>query len=111
MLDRLLSCLVALGLATLVWLYTRSRDQDMLDNVPIPVKVVVAGKLADQYSLEVADNAQVVAAFTGPPARIRELHGMLQRKELHIVKTITVPDDRLDASRYSDSAVIEAGDL
>jgi hypothetical protein len=111
MLDRLFSCLVALGLSLLVFLYTRSRDQETLDNVPIAVKVVVAGRQADLYSLEVNDEAQVTVAFTGPPARLRELQGMLQRKELHVVKTVTVPDDRLDAPRVSDSAVIEAGDL
>jgi hypothetical protein len=111
MLDRLLSCLVAVGLALLVFLYTRSRDQETLDNVPIPVKIVVATRQVDNYSLEVTGEAQVSVTFSGPPARMRELHGMLQRKEIHVAKTITVPDDRLDASRVSDSAVIEAGDL
>ena len=36
MFDRLLSALVATGLALLVWLYARSRDQEILDNVPVP---------------------------------------------------------------------------
>ena len=36
---------------------------------------------------------------------------MLQRKELHVVKTIVVPDDRLNESRFSDSVVIEATDI
>ncbi len=111
MLDRLLSSLVAVGLSLLVFLYTRSRDQDSLDNVPLGVKVVVAAKQADHYSLEVNGEAQVTVSFSGPPARMRELQGMLQRKEVQVVKTVTVPDDRLDAPRISDSAVIEAGDL
>jgi hypothetical protein len=53
----------------------------------------------------------VPVSFTGPPARIRELQAMLQRKELHAVLTITVPDERLGESRYSDAAVLEAGDI
>ena len=33
MMDRIISCLVALTLAMLVWLYARSRDQAILDKV------------------------------------------------------------------------------
>ena len=58
MLDRLLSFLVAVSLALLVFLYTRSRDQDTLDNVTVPVKIVVATRQADNYSLEVQGEAQ-----------------------------------------------------
>ena len=39
MLDRILSSLVALSLALMVWLYLRSRDHEMLDDVPIPVQI------------------------------------------------------------------------
>lgn len=111
MMDRILSLLVAFSLSTLIWLYSRSRDQETLDNVPIPVKVVVAPRQADQYTLEVESDSQVLATFTGPPGRMRELQGMIQRHELHVVKTITVPDDKLDAARVSDGVVVEGSDL
>src|SRR5262249_9699701 len=42
MIDRLISFLVALSLAFLVWLYARSREQESLDNVPVPVQISLA---------------------------------------------------------------------
>ena len=53
MIDRILSSLVALSLALLVWLYARSRDQEILDNVTLPVQISLAEADADHYSLEV----------------------------------------------------------
>ena len=41
MTDRLISLAVAIILGFLVWLYARSRDQEMLDNVPIPVQITL----------------------------------------------------------------------
>jgi hypothetical protein len=111
MIDRFLSVVVAVSLALLVWLYARSREQETLDNVTLPVQVVLAPRQVEQYDLEVTGSSQVVLSFTGAPARIRELQGMLQRKEVHLTKTITVPDERLKESRYSDAVVIEASDV
>ena len=42
MMDRFLSCLMAVSLALLIWLYARSREQETLDNVPVPVEVVLS---------------------------------------------------------------------
>ena len=99
MIDRLMSLLVAVSLALLVWLYARSREQEVLDNVTVPVQVSVVPRQADHYHLELPGPAQVVVSFSGPPVRIRELQGMLQRRELHVTKTITVPGPRLSESR------------
>jgi hypothetical protein len=111
MIDRLLSTVVAVSLALLIWLYARSREQETLDNVAVPVQVVLAPRQADQYDLELTGPSQVVLSFSGPPARMKELQGMLQRKELHVAKTITVPDERLKESRWSDAVVVEASDV
>jgi hypothetical protein len=111
MVDRMLSSLVAVSLALLVWLYARSRDQEILDNVPLPVQLTLAAGQADHYSLEVNGPTQVMVSFTGPPARIRELRGMLQRNELQVDLTVTVPDDRLNEVRYSDTVVIDASSV
>ena len=111
MTDRLLSSAVAVSLALLVWLYARSRDQEILDNVPIPVHLTLAPHQADHYSLELNGPAQVMVSFTGSPPRIRELRGMLQRNELRIELTITVPDERLNESRYSDTIVVETSSV
>ena len=111
MIDRILSFLVALSLALLVWLYARSRDQEILDNVPIPVHITLPDDLAEQYILEQTGPAQVMVSFTGPPLRIRELRGMLQRSELSVDVTLTVPEERLNESRYSDTVIIESSDI
>jgi hypothetical protein len=111
MFDRLLSGLMAISLAMLVWLYARSRDQEMLDNITVPVQVTVTPRQAERYELELTGPAQVILSFSGPPARIRELQAMIQRKELHVVKTITVPDDRLRESRYTDAVFVEPSDI
>jgi hypothetical protein len=111
MLDRILSALVALSLAFLVWLYARSRDQEVLDNVPLPVQITLAHGQAEQYSLEVPEPCQVPVSFTGPPSRIKELRGLLQRGELHVDVTVKVPEDRQHDSHYLDTVRIEAGDV
>ncbi len=111
MMDRVISSLVALSLALLVWLYARSRDQEILDNVPIPVQIALAPHQADNYNLELGGPSQVVVSFTGPPAHIRELRGMIQRNEMHIEVPFTVPDERLGESRYSDTVLIDSTDV
>jgi hypothetical protein len=111
MFDRILSALVALSLALLVWLYARSRDQEILDNVPIPVQVNLATNQADSYVVEMTGPTQILASFTGPPPRIRELRSILQRNELHVEVDLTVPEDQLSESRYSDTLHVEASDI
>lgn len=111
MIDRLLSLVMAVCLALLIWLYARSREQEMLDNVPVPVEVVLSPRQADLYSLELTGPPQIVVSFSGPAQRLRELHMMLQRKELHVVKTITVSEERLSEVRFSDVVVIAPGDI
>jgi hypothetical protein len=111
MLDRLFSIFVAVGLALLIWLYAKSRDQEILDHVPVPVRVELAAHQGEQYTLEVVGPSQVLATFTGSPARIRELRGLLQREELRVELTMTVPAERLKESRLSEVLTVEAADL
>jgi hypothetical protein len=111
MIDRILSLLVAVSLALLVWLYARSRDQEILDNMPIPVRITLPDDLAKQYFLEQTGPAQVIVSFTGSPLRIRELRGILQRSELSVDVTLTIPEERLNESRYSDTVIIESSDI
>jgi hypothetical protein len=111
MIDRILSFLVAVSLAFLVWLYARSRDQEILDNMPVPVHITLPDDLAKQYYLEQNGPAQVMVSFTGSPLRIRELRSILQRNELAVDVTLTIPEERLNESRYSDTVVIESSDI
>jgi hypothetical protein len=111
MFDRMLSLVVAVSLALLVWLYARSRDQEVLDNVPVPVQLVLSAELAEHYNLESAGNLHVMVSFSGPPVRIRELQGMLQRNELIVPINVTVPEERLRDSRYSDTILVDGSDI
>lgn len=109
--DRLVTSIIALGLASLVWLYTRSRDQEMLDNYPVPVSVRVAPEQAGLYDLEINGPGQVAVSFSGPPSRIRELRNMLQRGEVNIQRTVSVPESRLPEARYVDTLRLEPSDV
>lgn len=109
--DRLISAGVAVILGFLVWLYARSRDQEMLDNVPVPVQIVLAQGQADQYDLEITGPAQVTASFAGPPSRMRELRSQLQKGGLRVQTTLTVPQDRQQEVRYLDTVRIDAADI
>jgi hypothetical protein len=111
MMDRVISSLVALTLALLVWLYARSRDQEILDNVQVPVQISLPANQADNYNLELGSTGQVVVSFTGSPMRMRELHSMLQRNDLHVEVTFPIPDERLSESRFSDTVIVESTDV
>jgi hypothetical protein len=111
MFDRMLSLVVALSLALLVWLYARSRDQEVLDNVPVPVQVTLAADQAEHYRLELSGPNHVMVSFTGSPLRIRELQSMLQHNELQIPLTFSVPAEHLHESRYNDTILVDSGDV
>jgi hypothetical protein len=111
MLDRIFSALVAVSLAMLVWLYARSRDQEILDNVPIPVAVTLPANQAEHYSLEINGPPQVLVSFSGPPSRIRELRAIIQRGELHVDLTYTVAEERLQESRLADTLLVDSADV
>jgi len=109
--DRSISAGVAVVLGFLVWLYARSRDQEMLDNVQIPVQLGLAPGQADSYDIEVTGPAQIAASFTGPPSRMRELRSLIQHGELLVQATMTIPVDRRAEARYLDTVRIDAADI
>src|SRR5438046_8574001 len=109
MIDRFITCLMALSLAFLIWLYVRSRDQDTLDNVPVPVKVALTQP--DQYDLDLPDPCHITASFSGPPSRIRELRSMLHRGELVVELTLNPADNLQNESPYLETLVVTAADL
>ena len=111
MIDRVLSLFVAVSLALLVWLYARSRDQEVLDHVPIPVEVTLAPGHGDQYSLEIVGPAQVLATFTGPPPRIRELRSLLQRDRLRVELSFSVPEERRKEIKLYETLLVETSNF
>ncbi|SRR5579883_2841221 len=111
MFDRLQSAVVAVILAVLVWLYARSRDQEVLDNVPVPVDIELAPGQVDHYDLEITGPCQVPVSFRGSPSRIRELRGLLQRGEVRVAVTVVVPEDRQEESYYLDTVRVDAADV
>lgn len=111
MIDRFISALVALSLASLIWLYVRSRDQDTLDNVPVPVQITLAGGLTDQYDLDLPDPCQILASFSGPPSRIRDVRNLLHQGELRVEITLTVPENLQNESPYLATVRVDASDV
>lgn len=111
MIDRLISFLVALSLASLVWLYARSRDLETLDNVPVPVQITLGPGQAEHYDLEITGPSQVPVSFTGPPSRLRELRRLLQEGEVRVEAILTVPEDRQNESRYLDTVRVDPADI
>lgn len=109
--DRCISAGVAIVLGFLVWLYARSRDQEMLDNVPVPVQIGLAPGQADSYDIEVTGPPQIVASFVGPPSRMRELRSLVQHGELHVQATLTIPPDRRAEARFLDTVRVDAADV
>lgn len=106
-----LEIVVALCLAFLAWLYTRSRDQEILDQVPIPVQVQLAPAYATNYDLEVGGSGRTAVSFTGPPSRIRELRRKLQRGLVQVALKINVPDELQNESSYRDSLHVAGNDV
>ena len=111
MFDRLISVVVSVALAFLVWLYARSRDQETIDNVPIPVRVALPEPDVGQYSLEVNGPGYVSASFSGPPSRMHELREMIQRGEMAVRVTATVPPDWHGEGRILDTVRVITADL
>lgn len=111
MIDRLLSLAVALGLAVLVWLYARSRDVETLDTVPVPVRLSLPDADTDRYDLEITGPSQVLASFTGPPSRVREVREMLNRGELTISVVAAVSPEWRSESKTRDTVRVTTADL
>jgi hypothetical protein len=111
MLDRIYSVAVALGMAALVWLYARSREQDLLDNVAVPVQIALAPAQADHYRIDVGGPSQVPVSFAGPPSRLRELRGMIQRGELRVDVNLEVPEAHQNEPRYQQVVRIDQDDI
>src|SRR5262245_9931737 len=105
----LLEALIALSLAFLVWLYTRSRAPGTLDDVQIPVQLTMASGTAGNYELEIHGSSRVPVSFAGPSAHVRELRHQIQRGLAQVAVTVAVPEEAQKDCTYRDTVKVEAG--
>ena len=110
MLDRILTALMALSLAFLIWLYARSRDQEPLDNMPIPVQIAPGARSGLALQFGSCQSFTSAGLLHGAAGRVRELRGMLQRGELRVNVKIAVPEERQNESCYSDTVHVEVAE-
>jgi hypothetical protein len=103
-----LEALVALSVACLVWLYTRSRAQTTLDDVQVPVQITLASGTSGNWQLESSGPWRVPVSFTGPPSRIREVRQQVQRGLVQVAVAFSVPEDHQKDSTYRDTVRVEA---
>jgi hypothetical protein len=99
---------VALSLAFLVWLYTRSRAQATLDDVQVPVQIALAPGTAGAWQLEVHGPSRVPVSFSGPPSAIRELRHQIQRGLVQVAVNLAVPEERQKEGVYRDAVRVQA---
>ncbi len=103
----ILEILSALSLAVLVWLYARSRDQETMDHVMIPLQIQLASTQRQQFELEVQGQRRVPVSFTGPPSRMRELRRKLQRGLIEISLNYDVTEEHSKDNGFRDTLRIE----
>jgi YbbR-like protein len=109
--NMVLKGVVALSLAFLCWLYARSRHQESLDDVLVPVHVALADDDLGRHDVEVASTSRVMVSFTGPPSCMHELRSQLQRGVVQVNCNVVVPEDKQGESSYRTSVRVEAADV
>lgn len=100
MFDRIATPIIAVGLAFLVWLYIRTRDQETLEkNVPVVFRL--ASNQKEMFEFTGEGKTELPVTFTGPPSRLREVQALLSRGQISMVRTVTVPEASLSADKYT----------
>jgi YbbR-like protein len=107
----LLKGVVALSLAFLCWLYARSRHQETLDDILIPVRVALADADEGRHDVDIAGTSRVLVSFGGPPSCMRELRSQLQRGVVLVTCTLAVPEDKQNESSYRTTLHVQADDV
>jgi hypothetical protein len=99
--------LVAVSLALLAWIYTRSREESSLDHIEVPVKLTLAPGIAGKYELQINGTSRIPMSFTGPPAHMRELRRQIQRGQLQVNLQVSVSEENISENTYHDVARVE----
>ena len=109
--DRFSSLSVAFALALMAWLYGSNRDQEIIDNVNIPVVVTLNSLQQDSFVLDVVSNMKVRVSFSGSPIKIRELRRALEHDEFISKIEYSVTEDRVSEQKFGDNVVISESDI
>jgi hypothetical protein len=102
---------VALSLAFLCWLYARSRHQESVDDVLIPVHAALAEDDQGRHEVEMGGNGRVLVSFTGPPSCMRELRSQLQRGLIQVRSSVVVPEEKQTDSSFRTTIRVDTADL
>ncbi len=95
----------------MAWLYGSNRDQEILDNVSIPVTIFLSPGQVEHFSLEVVSNIKVSVSFSGSPLKVRELRRSLEREELVSKTEYRVTEDRINEIKFGDTVVVSETDI
>ncbi|MFO0964464.1 MAG: YbbR-like domain-containing protein [Gemmataceae bacterium] len=102
-----LEMLVAFSLAFLIWLYMHSRAQTTLDQEKIPVQIQLAPGQRELFNMEVVGDPHIIASFSGPSSRLRELKKRLQRGLVKASVVWTVSDEKLNDLSWTESIRVD----
>lgn len=109
--DRFSSLAVAFALALMAWLYGSNRDQEIIENVTIPVVVSLNSIQQEHFMLDVVPNMKVHVSFSGSPLKIREFRRTLEHDECVSKIEYSVTEDRLGEFKFGDNVVISESDI
>lgn len=107
--DRIITPVIAVGMAFLIWLYFRSRDQEVLDE-RIPVQLQVASAQEQEYQVDHTAHPLKVS-FSGPPSRIKEVRSKLHQESLFIKRIISVPEEHKSDARYEETLHFDPAEM
>ena len=111
MVDRIISAMLALGLASMIWLQTRNRDIDTLARVSIPLEISIPKEREGDFIINLRSKPQVEVSFHGSPRLMREVELRLKRDDFRIKMGISIPPERLLENSWEEQLTVEADSL
>ncbi len=108
MLDRVTSALLAIGLASMIWLQTRNRDIETLSNVNIPCEISLPQASRDEFQVNFHGKPFISATFQAQPRKMRELELQLRREDTKIRLEVPLPQERLAENAWDEVFVVES---
>lgn len=111
MVDRIISALLALGIASMIWLQTRNRDFETLSRVKIPLELTLPKDKEGEFTISLRSKPNVEASFQASPRRMREVESLLKRDDFRIRVEIPIPPERLQENSWEDQYTIEADSM